>query len=67
MKKKQIISYMGKKAKIKKIRKESLKISEIDNQYESTQFVEQLTKLGYQLKQIERSPEVPTEKTEPQL
>lgn len=58
---------MGKKAKIKKIRKESAKISETNNQYESTQFVEQLTKLGYQLEQIERSPEVPTEKTEPQL
>jgi hypothetical protein len=58
---------MGKKARIKKIRKESSKISPTNNQYESTQFVEQLTKLGYQLEQIERSPEVPIDKTEPQL
>ncbi len=58
---------MGKKAKIKKIRKKSSKISATNNKYEPTQFVKQLTKLGYQLEQIERSPEVPTEKTEPQL
>ncbi|MBE9166888.1 hypothetical protein IQ238_04840 [Pleurocapsales cyanobacterium LEGE 06147] len=58
---------MGKKAKIKKRRKESSKTSESNNKYESTQFVKQLTKLGYQLEQIERSPEVPAERTEPQL
>jgi Holliday junction resolvasome RuvABC DNA-binding subunit len=58
---------MGKKAKIKKIRQESSKISSINNQYESTQFVEQLTQLGYQLEQIKRSPEVPVDKAEPQL
>ncbi len=58
---------MGKKAKIKKIRKESSKISEINNQYKSTQFVKQLTQLGYDLGQTKRSPEVPKDKTEPQL
>ena len=58
---------MGKKSRLKKIRKESLS-NEIKNQpSDSTQFVRELQHLGYQLKQIQRSPELPQQNTEPKI
>jgi hypothetical protein len=58
---------MGRKAKIKKNRQQSTANPETNNNYQSTQFVKHLEKLGYPLKQIERSPELPVDKPEPQL
>ena len=58
---------MGKKAKLKKLRRELKANPPTKESSPSTQFVEQLHQLGYQFRQIERSPEVPTKKIEPQL
>jgi Holliday junction resolvasome RuvABC DNA-binding subunit len=45
---------MGKKSRLKKIRKESHSSKTQKIQCDSTQFVEQLEQLGYRLKQIQR-------------
>ena len=58
---------MGKKAKLKKLRRELKTNPATEKPFQSTQFVEQFTKLGYQLEQIERSPDVPSKKIEPKL
>ena len=58
---------MGRKAKLKKLRREFTAATSTQQSLSSTQFVDQLSKLGYQLEQIERSPEVPVEKIKPQL
>ena len=58
---------MGKKAKLKKLRRELKTNPPTEQSSPPTQFVEHLHQLGYQLTQIERSPEVPTKKIEPQL
>ena len=68
---------MGKKAKLKKARKQQ-KTGEIPEvKYNSTQFVEQFQRLGYKLpsnKKVEDpsdrlnfAPEIPQDKIEPQL
>ena len=58
---------MGRKAKLKKLRRELKANPATETSSNSTQFVDQLGKLGYQLDRSERSPEVPTQKIEPQL
>lgn len=58
---------MGKKAKLKKLRRELKANPSREKPSSSTKFVEQLNKLGYQFEQIERSPEVPNKNIEPQL
>ena len=71
---------MGKKAKLKKIRKcllKSNKSNKSEPQYDSTQFVEQFEKMGYQIHGNKRgkgetnianlSPEIPQDRIEPQL
>ena len=58
---------MGKKAKLKKLRRELKVNPPTEKSPPPTRFVEQLNKLGYQLEQIERSPDVPAENIEPQL
>ena len=58
---------MGRKAKLKKLRRELKTNPKTEKQSSSTQFVEHLSKLGYQLKEIQRSPEVPKKNIEPQL
>ena len=58
---------MGRKAKLKKLRRESKNNPATEKQSSSTQFVEELNQLGYQLKEIQRSPEVPKKNIEPQL
>jgi hypothetical protein len=58
---------MGKKSRLKKIRKESSSTDNQSKQLDSTQFVEQLEKLGYQFKQLQRSPELPQQNIEPKL
>ncbi|HEY9813763.1 MAG TPA: hypothetical protein V6D31_09535 [Candidatus Sericytochromatia bacterium] len=61
---------MGRKAKLKKIRKEtvepptSLDLTQADD---PTKFVQQLGKQGYNLQQIQRSPELPNQKVDPQV
>ncbi len=68
---------MGKKAKLKKIRQQAKTNGKSSPQYDRTQFVEQFTKMGYQV-QIDPkhqpktnrgnvAPEIPQEKIEPQL
>ena len=58
---------MGRKAKLKKLRRELTTNPATEKPSSSTQFVEHLNKLGYQLKDIKRSPEVPKQNIEPQL
>lgn len=58
---------MGKKSRLKKMRKESDSSETQKIQRDSTQFVEQLEKLGYRLKQIQRSPDVPQQNIEPKI
>ena len=58
---------MGKKAKLKKLRRELKANPVTETSSASTQFVEQLNKLGYQLEQTERSPDVPAKHIEPKL
>ena len=64
---------MGKKAKLKQLRREAKdKASEVEakplQNFEQTQFVEQLKQQGYNLKQIQQSPEIPTSnRATPQL
>ncbi len=55
---------MGRRAKLKKIRKEQQqkpKAASSDN------FIQELGKQGYNLSEIQRSPEVPEDKPEPQV
>ena len=63
---------MGRKAKLKKQRKEKLKTknqaSENTSKYNSTQFVEQIQRQGYSLKQNTlNSPQMPDDYIEPQI
>ncbi|MFP4006799.1 MAG: hypothetical protein ACLFV6_02160 [Spirulinaceae cyanobacterium] len=52
---------MGRQAKRKQIRQTQTESTE------STQFVRQLQRQGYNLSQAEHSPEIPEEKTDPQV
>ncbi|MGK7877370.1 MAG: hypothetical protein AB4426_29955 [Xenococcaceae cyanobacterium] len=64
---------MGRKAKLKKIRREAIAqsgaSSQSQNQTDSdpNKFVQQLERQGYQLGQIERSPELPEQRRKPQV
>jgi len=62
---------MGRSAKRKKIRqtaKETGQLSDTSaNRNQPTHFVRQLERQGYHLKQIERSPELPEQKVDPQV
>ncbi len=58
---------MGRKAKLKKMRRE-FKANPTDNtKTDSDNFIKQVEKTGYRLQNIERSPEVPKDNIEPQL
>lgn len=54
---------MGRQAKRKQIRQNQTP----NESTESTQFVRQLQRQGYNLNQAEHSPEIPEEKTDPQV
>ena len=58
---------MGKKAKLKKLRRELKANPNTKTNSAPTQFVEELDRLGYQLEKIKRSPEVPNKHIEPRL
>ena len=61
---------MGRKAKLKKIRqekKQSLSESQRIPKADSNQFIQELERQGYQLKRIERSPEIPEKRREPEV
>ena len=61
---------MGRKAKIKKARKQASKQKSAQHQpqNDNTKFVRQLEIQGYQLKHnIQRSPELPDNKVDPQV
>ncbi|AFZ34163.1 hypothetical protein Sta7437_0562 [Stanieria cyanosphaera PCC 7437] len=58
---------MGKKSRLRKMRKESHSSENQTTQRDSTQFVEQLEQLGYRLKQIQRSPDLPQQNIEPKI
>ncbi|MEC4803530.1 MAG: hypothetical protein SAJ12_18040 [Jaaginema sp. PMC 1079.18] len=54
---------MGRQAKQKKLRQTQTPTEST----ETTQFVRQLQRQGYNLKQAEHSPEIPEDKPEPQV
>ncbi len=64
---------MGRKAKIKKAKREAAKQesstpkSQAEEKVQPTQFVRQLERQGYALKKIERSPDLPSNHAEPQI
>ncbi|WP_013320527.1 hypothetical protein [Gloeothece verrucosa] len=58
---------MGKKAKLKKIRKEPLPDNQNKADFAPDQFVKNLEKQGYSFKKIEHSPEIPENRIEPQI
>ncbi len=68
---------MGKKAKLKKMRQQGKATAKPAKQYDQTQFVEQFSRMGYQLiidpklqpktNRGNISPEIPQNKIEPQL
>ena len=68
---------MGKKAKLKKIRQQQKANGASNKKYDSTQFVEQFQKMGYQVNVDPKlqpktnrgniAPEIPQDKIEPQL
>jgi hypothetical protein len=56
---------MGRKAKLKKIKKEAA--SPLENESEPTKFVKKISEFGYRLQNIQRSPELPDRKREPEI
>ncbi len=62
---------MGRKAKLKKIRREASaqksSSAAAKTTYEPTNFVKQLEIQGYQLDRIKRSPELPDRRVDPQV
>ncbi len=58
---------MGKKAKLKKMRRELKATSGENSQPDPNNFIKQVEKTGYRLRNIQRSPEVPRDNVEPQL
>jgi hypothetical protein len=61
---------MGKKAKLKKIRKLNQSISEDSAKIEPkdpNQFIKNLEKQGYSLKQSQQAPEIPEKRINPQI
>jgi hypothetical protein len=58
---------MGRQARLKKIRHEVEANPEASPNVDPAQFVKQLKQQGYNLQQIERSPELPNDNPEPQL
>lgn len=60
-------SIVGRQARLKKIRQEASEQPPVPESSEPTQFVKQLERQGYNLKQIQRSPELPNDNPEPEL
>ncbi|MDJ0535053.1 MAG: hypothetical protein QNJ70_21645 [Xenococcaceae cyanobacterium MO_207.B15] len=58
---------MGKKAKLKKMRRELKTTSRENPPTDPNNFIKQIEKTGYRLQNIQRSPEVPRDDIEPQL
>ncbi len=58
---------MGKKAKLKKMRRELKATSQEHTKTNTDNFIKQVEKTGYRLQNIQRSPEVPRDNVEPQL
>ena len=58
---------MGKKAKLKKMRRELKATSQEHTKPDKNNYIKQVEKTGYRLQNIQRSPEVPRDNIEPQL
>ncbi|MBD2576811.1 hypothetical protein [Oscillatoria sp. FACHB-1406] len=58
---------MGRQARLKKNRQDSSGQSQPPDTTEPTQFVKQIQQQGYNLKQAQRSPELPDDRPEPQV
>ena len=58
---------MGRKAKIKQGRKKAAQQPKLASPQDANSFVKELGKQGYQLKNIQRSPELPNNKVDPQI
>lgn len=57
---------MGRKAKLKKQRHQQINQTDVE-QADPQDFIKQMSKEGYSLQQIKRSPEVPRKNIEPQI
>jgi hypothetical protein len=57
---------MGKQAKRKQARDRSLPKDPRES-YEATEFIREIQQQGYQFNKIQRSPDLPSNKAEPQL
>lgn len=58
---------MGRKAKLKKIRRELKFTPQESTESQSDNFIKQVEKTGYRMKNLQRSPEIPTDNIEPEL
>lgn len=58
---------MGKKANLKKMRRELKAKSQNYTKPDANNYIKQVEKTGYRLQNIQRSPEVPRDNIEPQL
>lgn len=58
---------MGRKAKIKQARKKASQQPKSESPQDANSFVKELGRKGYQLKNIQRSPELPNHKIDPQV
>ncbi len=58
---------MGRKAKLKQVRHSAQPSPQPETNSDPNEFVEQLEKQGYQLERVERCPEVPNQRVEPQM
>ncbi|MBE9117679.1 hypothetical protein IQ249_17420 [Lusitaniella coriacea LEGE 07157] len=58
---------MGRQAKLRKNRAAAEKSPKTQEQSDSTQFVRQLNRQGYNLQEIQHSPEIPDSKVDPQV
>ncbi len=58
---------MGRKAKLKKIRRELKATPQESTESQSDNFIKKVEKTGYRMKNLQRSPEIPTDNIEPEL
>ena len=58
---------MGRKAKLKKIRKQENYQKKTTSQPQKDNFINEIERQGYQFDRIQESPEIPEEKKDPQV
>ncbi|MGF1488492.1 MAG: hypothetical protein ACFBSE_15510 [Prochloraceae cyanobacterium] len=58
---------MGRKSRLKKIRKQEGNIKKTDSKSKKDNFINEIERQGYQFNNALDSPEIPEEKTDPQV